>query len=160
MSRHATIFVVVTGLAWAGCVENTAPGNDREAELEPPARPARVVSAASGIQGVAPHLLKLEIMTDADIAAAPRAGEDACRFRYTRVGFPVLLYGSSGVAKVNGKLVSLERVDSGRYESGGVRVTVEPLEENETTNGISRARMTVRFPGAPNELGFHGFSDC
>lgn len=160
MSRRATTVAALVGLISAGCVENTAPGNDRESALEPPSEPAPVASAASAIEGVAPHLLRLEIMTDADLAAAPRAGEEPCRFRYTRVGYPVLLYGSSAVAKVNGKLVSLDGAGDGRYESGGIRVSVEPPGEERTAGGTFEARMIVRLPGAPNELGFDGFSDC
>lgn len=143
----------------AGCIDNPAPGNDREAELDPPARAAEVATAEAAISGVATGLLKPEIMTDADLESAPRI-EDRCTFRFTRVGFPVLVYGSSGVLKLNGKLVVLPRVGDGRYGAGGVEVRVRPLDGGAERETSFAAEMVVGLPGAPDELGFHGYSGC
>ena len=154
------VSLVVVALVLAGCVENTAPGNDRAAELEPPAPAAEVASAASAVGNLSTHLLVLETMTEADVGNAPAVGGESCRFLYTRVGYPVVLYGSTAaVVKVNGKLAPLDRVGEGRYEAGGVRVTVEPLEEG-ADGEMFPSEMVVWFPHAENELGFHGFSEC
>lgn len=146
-------------VALAACVENTAPGNDREAEREPPSPPAEVASAASALSGVATALLMPEIMTDADLGTLPEVGEQ-CTFRMTRVGLPVFVYGSTGVIKLNQKLIPLEGLGSGRYASGPVDVTVRPLEEAVEDGSQFPAELVLRLQGASNELGFHGFSEC
>lgn len=143
----------------SGCVENTAPGNDREADLEAPAPAAPVANAGSALAGVAAGLLKPETMTDADLGSFPDLGE-ACRFRMTEVGFPTLVYGSSAVVKLNGKLVPLPATGDSRYEGDGVQVSVRPLETAGDETGQFEAELVLRLPGAPNEFGFHGFSEC
>lgn len=145
----------------SGCIDNSAPGNDREAGLEPPAPPAELASAAAALDGVATGLLMPEIMPDADVARIPDIG-DRCAFRMTRVGFPVFVYGTAGIVKLNGKLVPLDRTGDGQYAAGGIRATVRPLEDADAGAGGEPfpAEFVVRLPGAPNELGFHGFARC
>ncbi len=145
----------------AGCGENTAPGNDREASLEAPAPPAELSTASAVTTGVATHLLAAETMTDPDLRNVPDM-TDRCVFRYTRIGFPVFIYGSEGgMIKLNGKLVPLPARGPGEYVDGPVSVTVRPLEEDEGEGGDPfPAEFILRLEGAPNELGFHGFSDC
>lgn len=98
------LVLIVLGLLLTGCTENTAPGNDRKAELDPPAIPAEVVSAGAALEGVDTSLLVPEIMTDADMTSLPDPGS-RCLFRMTRVDHPVVVYGSMAVVKLNGKLV-------------------------------------------------------
>jgi hypothetical protein len=143
----------------AGCTENTAPGNDREAALAASEPPARMGRAGTVIQGVATGLLKPEIMTEADLTNVPDAA-DQCMFRMTRVGFPVLVYGSTGVMKLNGRLVSLPSRGDGRYSEDDVAVTVRSLDEESGQGSQFAAELVLRLPGAPHELGFHGYSEC
>lgn len=156
-ARRLAIPLALAALA-AGCVDNTAPGNDREAQLEPPAKAADVVPAAEATANVETGLLYPEIMTDPDRGNLPAMGE-RCLFRYTRVGLPVFAYGATtGVVKLNGKLVPLPSTGEGRYAEGAITVTVRPLEEQEA--GVFPAELVLRVADAPNELGFHGFAEC
>lgn len=148
---------VMIGLA-AACTDNVAPGNDREAELDRPAPPAEVSSASAALAGVSVGLVQPEIITDADLTAAPSVGS-GCRFRFTEVGYPVVLYGSSAVVKLNGKLVALPGGTDGRYAEGGVEVNVRPIG-SEASGERFDAEFVLRLPGAPNELGYHGYAEC
>lgn len=159
MNRASILLTLALAVVLSGCVENEAPGNDREAALDPPSTGAEVVTAGAAIQGVATELLAPQIITEADLRNLPEVGE-RCLFRFTRVGFPVFVYGSStGTIKLNGKLVPLPARDADLYANEGVRVTVRPLVEQEE-NGQVAAELVLRLPGAPNELGYHGFSEC
>jgi hypothetical protein len=71
----------------------------------------------------------------------------------------VLIYGTSAVVKLNGKLVPLRREGDGRYRAGGIDVTVRPLEDPEDGERFA-AEFVLRLPGASNELGFHGSAAC
>jgi hypothetical protein len=143
----------------SACIENPAPGNDREAALDPAAPPAEVATAGEALDGVAPGLVYPQIMTDADLRAAPDVG-GSCAFRFTRVGFPALVYGSTtGVVKLNDKLVPLPASGAGAYGEGGVRVTVRPLEDRDGEEQFS-AELVLRLQGSPNEIGFHGWGEC
>ena len=146
-------------LLLSACVDNTAPGNDREAERDPAAPAAEVMSASAALDGVATGLLMPEIMTDADLRNLPPTSEGACMFRMTRVGFPVFVYGERAVIKLNGKLVPLAASGAGEYVADGVTATVRPLDGAEAGT-LFAAEFVLRLPGAPNELGFHGFSQC
>lgn len=151
----------------AGCTENTAPGNDREAELAPPEPPAEVVDVGTATEGVATDMLIPQTLTDADLRNAPAVGEP-CLFRFTRVGLPVFLYGSVGVMKLNGKLVELPatglngaRADGRRYAADPVTVTVRPLDGVAPDAGeLVVAELVLRRAGASHELGYHGFAEC
>ncbi len=157
--KAAGVGVALLGVLASGCVDNVAPGNDREAGLEPPAAPAEVAAAATALAGVATELLQPEIMTDADLGAAPDVG-GSCLFRFTEVGFPAVAYGTSAVLKLNGKLVPLPGAGDGRYSDAGIDVTVRPIEESASAGAQFPAEFVLRLPDAPNELGFHGFASC
>lgn len=104
----------------------------REAELEPPAGPGRVVSAASARRGVAPHLLELETMTDADLAADQDLG-------------PVL-HGLVGGDQDRALLVAAAHVDNdpppstGELRSGGGRSPGRGVRRRHLSTGASRVR--------------------
>jgi len=149
--------ILASGLFAAGCIDNPAPGNDREAALDPPAPPAPRVAVGAAIDGVDPGLLMPEIMTEADRRDLESPGS-TCRFRMTRVGFPVAVYGASAVVKLNGRLVTLAGTGEGRYATDGVEMTIRPLEER--TSGQFASELILWLPGAPHELGFHGYADC
>ena len=70
-------FLVLTALV-TGCVENTAPGNDREASLDPPSLPAELASVSEALTGVGTHLLVAEVMTEADVRKSPTRARPAC----------------------------------------------------------------------------------
>ena len=81
--------------------------------------------------------------------------------RFTRVGLPVLAYGgASAVIKLNDRLVPLPATGEGRYSAGGVTVTVRPLDEEPAGEEAFETELVVRFPGTPDELGYHGYSRC
>lgn len=157
--RSATILFSL--LAISGCIDNTAPGNDREADLDPPAPAAEMATAESALQNVDVGLLMPEILSDADVrAAGPLAG--GCLFRMTRVGFPVLLFSQAepgeAVIKLNGKLISLSSAGPGQYSGGPVSASVRTLESD--SPGLQQAEFIVRIADAPSELGFRGFREC
>lgn len=149
-------------LPLAACNSNSAPGNDQEAALEAPATASQQASAADALSGIATGAIQPETMTDADTASL--GGTDGrCVFRMTEVGYPSFLYGGSGgtgTIKLNGTLITLPAVGNGRYQDGGLRVTLTPIDA-ETGRGDRReAEMIVQLPGAPDELGFRGYEQC
>ncbi|NIP83442.1 MAG: hypothetical protein GWM90_31130 [Gemmatimonadetes bacterium] len=160
-SRFA-LLLALAALA-AGCVENTAPGNDREAAAESPSPAAEVASAGEALSGVATALVLPEILTEPDLRSLPGLG-DRCVFRFTRVGYPAFVFGSTtGVIKLNGRLVPLPAGGDGLYAEGAVTVTVRPLSGEDggaEDGGQVPAELVLRLQDAPNELGFHGFSEC
>lgn len=157
MRRSLTLLTAAVALA--GCVDNTAPGNDREAALESPPAPAEVVPVGAALAGVSTGILFPQIITDADLQNVPDE-EARCRFRFTRVGFPAFVYGPArGVIKLNGKLVPLPAGAEGSYGEGAVRVTLRPLSDDEE-RGQVLTELVVRLEGKPHELGFHGYSEC
>jgi hypothetical protein len=157
--RDVTLSLAMAILA-AACTENTAPGNDREARLDAPSEPAKMESAREALSGVAVGLVMPEILTVPDQRPLPDPGE-ACRFRMTRVGFPVAVYDRSAVTvKLNGRLVSLPATGDGRYADAGVEVTLQPLEARTSPSETVATEFVLRLPGAPNELGFHGVASC
>ncbi|HSM35890.1 MAG TPA: DUF6692 family protein [Longimicrobiales bacterium] len=151
--------VVALAIATAGCTENVAPGNDRESELDPPAAPAAHVSAEIALEGVDPSLLQPQILTYADLGNLPDIG-GRCLFRFTEVGFPALAYGTSAVVKLNGRLISLLRAGEGRYEDGGIMVTIRSLDSDAAPAERTSSELVLRLPGQAHELGFHGVSTC
>jgi hypothetical protein len=159
MRRVRSALLLAFLLVLHGCTENSAPGNDREAELTPASPAAEVKAAAEAIRGVATSLLIPQTMTDADIANISEIG-DPCVFRMTRVGSPVLVYGSAAVVKLNDRLVPLPATGGGRYAADGVTVAVLPLTDNLRNGEPFSAEFVLWLPGAANELGFHGFAEC
>lgn len=166
MSRLRFTPAFALALLVGACTENTAPGNDREAALSPPEPPADIADAPTATEGVATDLLIPQAMTNADVRNAPEVGE-RCVFRFTRVGLPIFLYGSAGVVKLNGKLVSLPtadesgpRADVRRYAAGPVAVTVRPLDGPVSNGGPFAAELVLQLEDASHELGYHGYAEC
>jgi hypothetical protein len=153
------VLAAALAIGTAGCTENVAPGNDREAELDPPAAPAANVSAEVALEGVDPSLLQPQILTDADLENLPNLGE-RCLFRFTEVGFPALAYGTGAVVKLNGRLISLLKAGEGRYEDGGISVTIRSLEPDAAPAERTSSEFVLRLPGQAHELGFHGVASC
>jgi hypothetical protein len=159
MRRASAILAGTAFLLAAGCAGNTAIGNDREAELDPPVQPAPILAAGAALQGIATSLVIPQIMTDADRGNIPDM-TNSCQFRMTKVGEPVVVYGSQAVVKLNGKLVPLQASGTGSYAADGVTVTVRALDDDADTANAFGAEFVLRLPGAPDELGYHGFSEC
>lgn len=159
MSRTAFLPLVALGLVASACENNRARGNDREAQLAPPEPPAEIVAAGEAIEGVENGLLLPQPMTEADLRTMP-AEASRCLFSYTRVGEPVLGYGSTGVLKLNGKLVLLPGAVDGRYSADGVNVTVRPMAEPARGGEAIEAIFVLSLPDAGHERGFQGFSRC
>lgn len=158
MKRRTLLPALVLIVSASACVENTAPGNDREASLEPPPTAAELASASAALENVATEILYPQQITTADRRNLP-VMEDRCIFRYTEVGFPIFVYGpATGVLKLNGKLVPLPARGDGVYAEGPVSVTIRPLDDRE--DELFGAEFVLRLESAPNELGFHGFSGC
>lgn len=161
MKPVAWSFVLIVGVV--GCADNEAPGNDREAQLDPPPSPAPVMSAAEALAGVDVGVLMPQIMTQADLRVVPDAA-GGCRFRMTRVDTPTFLYPSGGtgdaVVKLNGTLIRLAGTGTGTYRAGGIEATLQPLQSGSLEGGQFEASWILRLPGAPNELGFHGYAEC
>lgn len=159
MMRPSLAFVLAVAALGSGCVDNSSPGNDREASLEPAAPAAELVSAQDAVDGVSTGLLYPDVMTDADLGALPESSV-ACVFRFTRIGFPVFVFDSAaGVLKLNGKLIRLPTTGEGRYAEGAVDVSFRPLE-GDSDEGLYAAELVLRLERAPNEIGFHGFAEC
>jgi hypothetical protein len=158
MKPMLLLLVVPITLLFAGCNSNTAPGNDTEAALDPPARAAPQAGAAAAFLRVAMDDVQPETMTHQDIAKLgnPKAG---CVFRLTTDAFPSFVYGGTqaGVIKLNETLVTLPMTGPGLYAGSGVQVSLQ-------TDGLGKnqqeATLILRLPGVSEELGFHGFSEC
>ena len=160
MRRARPALAVAAVLLTAACNENSAVGNDRASELDPPRQAAEVMAAGAALQGIASSLVIPQIMTPADQGNVP-AMESACLFRMTAVGEPVVVYGPrQAVVKLNGKLVPLTQSGEHTYAADGVTVTVRPLEGEAEAEGAFDAEFVLRLPGAPDELGFHGYAEC
>lgn len=147
-------------LPLAACNENTAVGNDREAQLEPAPTPAPVTGVEAALRNVATGLVKPETMTDADLTAlGGRQGR--CAVRLTEVAFPSFLYepGGSGAIKLNGKLVVLPNAGPNEFADGGLTVALRPLHEDGDA-GLRAMEMIVVPPGAKDEVGYHGYVEC
>ena len=159
----ARLWVAAMALAtqMGGCADNESPGNDREAQLDRPSPPAEMAEGDAAIAGVETSLLHPELIIDSDLAAVTlEAG--MCEFRYTRVDFPSFLYSSSGTSaliKLNGKLVPMSGSGGGGFTSGGVRAQIREIAEGEGDE-LRQSELILMLPGAPNELGYRGFSSC
>src|SRR5690606_3963664 len=69
MIRSALLLALVPLLALGGCNRNTAPGNDREAQLDPAPNPAPRMDASAALSGIATEVVQAETMSDADLAS-------------------------------------------------------------------------------------------
>jgi hypothetical protein len=151
--------ILIAGLSalLAACNSNSAPGNDKMAELDAAPVAAAQMDAAAALANVASGGLYPGILNDADVKSIG-GSKGSCVFRMTRVGYPSFIYGGAkqdGTIKLNGKLVMLPASSAGKYSDAGL--TVE-MREQEGADG--EATMILRVPGAPDELGFRGYSTC
>lgn len=153
---------IVAGLALplCACNQNTALGNDREAQIDPAPTPAPVMNAAAALQNVSTAILKPETMSDTDIAALGGL-TGRCVVRFTEVSHPAFLFepDGSGAIKMNGKLIVLSQAGSNRFESGELSVTLQP-NDDEGDAGLQGMNMIVLPPGAQDEIGYSGFVQC
>ncbi|WP_251566855.1 DUF6692 family protein [Erythrobacter sp. 3-20A1M] len=149
-------------LALTACNQNTDPGNDREAQLEPAPTPAPKMGAAEALSGVATGAIQPETMSDADIASlGGMSGK--CSLRLTAVGFPSFVYDDpqgTGVIKLNGKLIPLASRGQGKFADGGLRVELRPVDQEFGDDGRREAEMIIWLPEAKDELGFRGYEVC
>ena len=151
------IIASTLALGLAACNSNSAPGNDRRADLEEPPEAAPQEGAASALANAAPGGLYPGILNDADVGSIG-GSRDRCVFRMTQVGFPSFIYGGAkqeGTIKLNGKLVMIPAAGGDIYSDAGLTV-----EMREGEGAEEEATMIVRIPGAPDELGFRGVSNC
>ncbi|WP_206518638.1 DUF6692 family protein [Stakelama tenebrarum] len=149
-------------IALGGCNRNTAPGNDREAQVDAAPSPAPRTPAAQALSGVAVAAVQPETMTDADIASLG-GPEGMCSIRLTRVGLPSFVHTGldrTGAIKLNGKLIPMRAQREGMFADDGLRVAILPLDDKFDSNGLREAEMIVMLPGAEDEIGFRGYEDC
>ncbi len=152
--------IVVAAITLAACNQNTALGNDREAQLDPAPAPAPIEPPEAALANVAVEMIKPETMADVDIEAlGGRQGR--CAVKLTEVGFPSFLYqpGVSGAIKLNGKLIPLPQTGPGRYQAGDLLVTLRTLDEKGNA-GLQAMEMVVVPPGADDEIGYRGYVQC
>ena len=156
--RRALLRLTALGLIVSGCEKNSAPGNDREAQLSPAEPPAEVSSVGAAITGVATNLLIPQTMMDAELRNLP--GGERCLFGFARVGLPVLAYGSTAVLKLNDRLVPLPASGDGRYAADDVSVSFRPIEDDPEDGEPFATEFVLRLPGAEHEQGYRGYSRC
>lgn len=160
MMRRILALLLAGMLPLAGCNQNQAIGNDREAQLEPAPSPAPVVPAQAALSNVSGTLVKPETMSEADLAILGGL-ENRCAVRLTEVAFPSFVFtrGGEGTIKLNGKLVPLPASSNGRFADGNLSVTLRPRNESGDA-GLQGMDMIVLSPGEKDELGYAGFLDC
>ena len=158
--RTLTLLALGVALPLAACNRNTAPGNDREAQLDPAPTPASIEPASAALANVATAIVKPETMTDADIRAIGGT-RGRCVFRLTEVAFPSFVYeaGRRGFIKLNGKLIPVAAAGQDRYTSGDLLVTTRVLDD-EGNAGLRSMELIVVPPGAKDELGYRGYVAC
>ncbi|QZH74225.1 MAG: hypothetical protein JY451_11030 [Erythrobacter sp.] len=147
-------------LPLAACNQNSALGNDREAQLDPAPTPAPVVGAAAALENVANPVIKPETMSTADIAALGGL-EGKCAIRLTEVAHPSFVFeaGASGAIKLNGKIIPLPAIGSNQFGEDNLTVTLSPTSDVGDA-GLSGMDMVLVLPGSEDELGYAGFVDC
>lgn len=162
MTRVLQTLTIGTVLVLSACNQNTAPGNDREAQTDPPPTAASISGASEALSGVAPGGVMPETMTEEDIASlGGYAGN--CVIRLTGIGFPSFFEDRAngrGYLKLNGKLVRLEGAGEDRYADGDLTVQLREAPRDESNNGLPGAEMIIALPQAEDELGFRGYKDC
>ena len=142
--------IAAIALPLAACNSNTAPGNDREAQLDPPATAAPIEDAATALANVSPGLMLPETMNGADIAAL--GAQNSCQFRLTEIAFPSFVYDDSGQGAV-----TADGPDS--YSNGELRIKTRMLDD-EGDAGLQMQEMIVAAPRAKDEFGFWGYTTC
>ncbi|MDF1835783.1 MAG: hypothetical protein P1U62_13020 [Alteraurantiacibacter sp. bin_em_oilr2.035] len=155
-------FYTFAGLAFAlaACNQNTAIGNDREAQVDPAPTPAPIEPAASALRNIATAIVKPETMTTAEVQTI--GGERGrCISRLTEVGFPTFVYepGVRGFVKLNGKLIPLTAEGPDRYSSGELLIATRLVDE-EGNAGLQAQEIIIVPPGAKDELGYRGYVQC
>ncbi|GMM93731.1 MULTISPECIES: DUF6692 family protein [Erythrobacteraceae] len=158
--KNWSVFAVGVAIALSGCNQNTAIGNDREAQLDPAPTPVPIEPASQALQNVATAIVKPETMSDADIQAiGGTAGR--CVYRLTEVGFPTFVYqpDSEAFIKLNGKIIPLSADGPDRFTSGELLVTTRLIDE-EGNAGLQAQEIIVVPPGAKDELGYRGYVRC
>ncbi len=157
MKRWTTIALSFLLIA---CNDNTSPGADREAPIDPATRAAPQMSAGDALAGITNEAIQPEFLTDADLSAlGGLAGK--CAIRMTSVAFPAFVFeaGRSGVIKLNGKLISLPVIGDSRFAEDNLTVWLRAID-GEGNTGLSEHEMIVMLPGAKEELGFRGYLQC
>lgn len=151
--------IAAIALPLAACNSNTAPGNDREAQLDPPATAAAIEDAASALANVSPGLMLPETMNGADIAAL--GAQNSCQFRLTEIAFPSFVYDDSGqgAVKINGTLIPVTADGPDSYSNGELRIRTRMLDD-EGDAGLQMQEMIVAAPRAKDEFGFWGYTTC
>ncbi|MET1755871.1 DUF6692 family protein [Novosphingobium sp. RD2P27] len=147
-------------LALSACNQNSAVGNDREAQVDPAPTPAPIVPAGKALANVATALIKPETMTEADIQAlGGRQGR--CAVVLTEVAFPSFLYETEGAGaiKLNGKLIVLPRTGPAQFAENGLTVMLRPGTE-EGDAGLTAMEIIIMPPGAEDEIGYKGYVKC
>lgn len=157
-----TICLVLPAIlaAVSACNQNTALGNDREAQVDPAPAPAPIMGAAAALENVATEIIKPETMSTVDIAALGGL-TGRCAMRLTEVAHPSFLYraGERGTIKLNGKLIVLPAAGENRFAGDGLSVTLRP-NGDEGDAGLEGMNMIILLPDAKDELGYSGFVDC
>lgn len=143
----------------AACNTNSAPGNDQEAQIDPPAKAAEIVAANAALANVEPAVIKPETMTKADLSAIGESPD--CQFRMTEVGYPSFVFAANGdgVIKLNGKLIPVPRISDGRYASGALTVTTRMLDDSGDA-GLQGMELILMPPDANDERGYLGYRSC
>ena len=162
MKRLLPAFLTIApaALALTACNQNTAVGNDREAQVEPAPTPAPVMGAEAALRNVAPALIKPETMTNADIQAL--GGRDGrCAVVLTEVAYPSFLYEPEGpgAIKLNGKLIVLPRTSPAEFADGDLTVALQPVDGHGDA-GLPAMKMIVVPPEAEDEIGYKGYVQC
>lgn len=158
--RNISLVAVGIAIALSGCNQNTAIGNDREAQLDPAPTPVPIEPASQALRNVATAIVKPETMSNADIQAiGGTAGR--CVYRLTEVGFPTFVYEPEGEAfiKLNGKVIPLSADGPDRYTSGELLVATRMVDE-EGNAGLQAQEIIVVPPGAKDEIGYRGYVRC
>ncbi|MEW9854911.1 DUF6692 family protein [Novosphingobium sp. M1R2S20] len=163
MNRNGGLLCSLTMLMLCACNSNTAPGNDREAQLDSAPMPASVVPASQALSGIATEAVQAETMTATEIASLGGA-EGRCLIRLTRVGLPSFVLDErhgTGAIKLNNKLIPLQAEPGGHYYSDGdLRVVIRPVDQQLAKEVFREVDMIVMLPGAKDELGYRGYEDC
>lgn len=162
MTRALRALSIGTALLLGACNQNTAPGNDREAQVDPAPTAAPISGAAAALSGIDTGAIQPATMNDADIASlGGYAGN--CVIRLTGVGYPSFFEDRTngrGYVKLNGKLVQLSSAGPNRFADGNLTVELRDVADDESDNGLPGAEMIIALPQAKDELGFRGYKDC
>lgn len=160
--RGVGLLTGAAALALTGCNQNTAPGSDAQAQLDHAPTPAPTMAASAALSGIATEAVKIETMSDADVANLGGPG-GKCSIRLTAVGFPSFLYerfGETGYIKLNAKLIPLQSQGRGLFADGDLRVLLRPVDEEFGDDGRREAKLILMLPGAKDELGYRGYEVC